>query len=366
MQKDYIFIKITEKMESYNNLQRKINQLQQENRNLKDENKRYKILRANNNITRLGTSRTSKFEHKQRIKQILTLFNSELKTCNFMFDSVVITNSSSSEDTAFNLKFSSVTAPVTEDIVSIKPDVDKCIYYKDKITMADHKYHAFKNGMKLKTQMASLKAIRKRKDEISTYIEMTEFSTGFYLNPIKMIKLRISKFLKSLNNENLAINNQIRIKLSCDGTQLSRNVTIVNLVFSIINEQKKAATAAGNYRIGIFRIVKENFETINQWLPHIWQPIKSLKNLTFLKTNDILLEDSELQIFRETNNFNERDVYRFKIEYLFSGDYKMILLVLGLKSASSKNPCFLCEISESDNSGLNGIGDIFFVKKVIK
>ena len=64
-------------MDSYYNLQRQINQLKQENRNLKDENKRYKILRANNNIIRLGTSRTSKFEHKQRIKQILMVPSSE-------------------------------------------------------------------------------------------------------------------------------------------------------------------------------------------------------------------------------------------------------------------------------------------------
>ena len=312
-------------MDSYYNLQRQINQLKQENRNLKDENKRYKILRANNNTIRLGTSRTSKFEHKQRIKQILGIFNSELKTCNFMFDSIVIKTSNSSEDAGFNVRFSADAEPVTQEIATIKPDVDKCIYYKDKITMADHKYHAFKNGMKLKTQMASLKAIRKRKKEIYTNIEITEFSTGFYLNPVKMIKIRILKFLKGLNNENLTTNSQIRIKLSCDGTQLSRNVTIVNLVFSIINEQKKAATAAGNYRIGIFRIFKENYETINQWLPHIWHQIKSVKELSFLKTSHVLLERSEMQIFRETNDFDESDVYLLEIEFLFSAEFILFL-----------------------------------------
>jgi len=43
----------------------------------------------------------------------------------------------------------------------------------------------------------------------------------------------------------------ITIKVSCDGTQLSQKVKVVNFVFNIINEKIKAATATGCYRIGI-------------------------------------------------------------------------------------------------------------------
>ncbi len=349
-------------------LQRQIDQLKEENKTLKNElkieKKKYKILRSDDHINnRVGTSRTSKFEHKKRIKKILDILNSDLKTCNLNFDSIVIKNSNSNEDTAFSLKFLTDAASVAEvsnRIKTSKADVDKCIYFKDKITMADHKYHAFKNGMELKTQMASLKAIRKRKAEISTYTEINEFSNGYYIKPVKLIKLRILKFLNALSNEALLRNNKIQIKLSCDGTQLSRNVTIINFVFSIINEGKKASTASGNYRIGAFRILKENYEAIKPWLPALYEQIKILKDFKYIKTSNILLENSEYEEFREASDFDEQNLYSFEIEYLFSADMKMILLVLGLKSASSNSPCFLCEVISDEKKGLtlNCIGKL--------
>ena len=309
---------------------------------------------------RLGVSRTSKFEHKQRIKKILSIIDTELRVCNFKFDSIVIKSSNSVEDNPFRLIFSTDAILDAEVVSNFLPsdevDIDKCLYFKDKITMADHKYHAFKNGMELKKQMASLKAIRKRKVEISSFIEINEFSSGFYLNPKKMIKFRITKFFKDMSNETLHLNKKIRIKLSCDGTQLSRNVSIVNFVFSIINEGKKAATASGNYRIGAFRILKESYETIYNWLPHLWDQIKIFKEFKYIKTDNTILEGSEYDEFRERSEFDQQNVYTFEIEYLFSADYKMILIVLGLNSASSNNPCFLCEFTKTDQNGLNGIG----------
>jgi len=346
-------------------LQRQIDHLKEENKNFKNElnneKKKYKVLRSNDHTHRVGTSRTSKFEHKQRIKQILNILNSDLKTCNLNFDSIVIKNADPNEDTAFSLKFltdSASVAEVSNVITTAKADVDKCIYFKDKITIADHKYHAFKNGMELKMQMASLKAIRKRKAEISNFIEINEFSDGYYIKPTKLIKIRIVKFLTALNNETLLRNKKIQIKLSCDGTQLSRNVTIINFVFSIINEGKKASTASGNYRIGAFRILKENYEAIKPWLPALYEQIKLFKEFKYSKTKNILLENFEYEEFRVASDFDEQNSYSFEIEYLFSADMKMILLVLGLKSASSNSPCFLCEVisDEKKNLTLNSIG----------
>jgi hypothetical protein len=56
----------------------------------------------------------------------------------------VIKSSNSVEDSPFSLIFST-DAILDADVVSnVLPtdevDVDKCIYFKDKITMADHKY----------------------------------------------------------------------------------------------------------------------------------------------------------------------------------------------------------------------------------
>ena len=104
-----------------------------------------------------------------------------------------------------------------------------------------------------RTTMMGAQASLVQKEKILTYIKLGKeegaevliggeenhlegnLAGGYYIKPTKLIKLRIVKFLTALNNETLLRNKKIQIKLSCDGTQLSRNVTIVNFVFSIIN-----------------------------------------------------------------------------------------------------------------------------------
>ncbi len=54
----------------------------------------------------------------------------------------------------------------------------------------------------------------------------------------------------------------ILIKVSADGTNLCRNVKVANVVFNFINEKLKAATAAGCYRLGVFEIDAEVYESI--------------------------------------------------------------------------------------------------------
>ncbi len=87
-------------------LQLQYNRLKEDYKTLKNELKKYKLLRPSNNmINRLGVSRTPKFEHKQRIKKILSIIDTELRVCNFKFDSIVIKSSNSVEDNPFRLIF---------------------------------------------------------------------------------------------------------------------------------------------------------------------------------------------------------------------------------------------------------------------
>ncbi len=60
---------------------------------------------------------------------------------------------------------------------------------------------------------------------------------------------------------------------------------------------------------------------INQWLPTIWNKLKNLKNV----------EVDEV--------FND-------IKFYFSADYKMMLNILGMKSANSNSPCIWCDTNK--------------------
>ncbi len=141
-------------------------------------------------------------------------------------------------------------------------------------------------------------------------------------------------------------------------------VTIVNFVFTIINEKKNATTASGNYRIGAFRILKEDYETINEWLPFLVEQIKSVLTIKYYSANQSILDANQIEELQVTSDFRDEDVHNFEIEYLFSADWKMMAIVLGLYSAKSSFPCIFCEKEKSEKNGishsLNGKGSRSF------
>ena len=111
----------------------------------------------------------------------------------------------------------------------------------------------------------------------------------------------------------------IKIKLSLDGTIMSRTVHIINFVFGILNEKIKSITAKGNYTLGIFHIKSENYSSIYNWLTCILNEIKTLQ--TFSLGVEI------------------------PVKYYFCSDWKAMAIVLGIKAANSNYPCLYCEVS---------------------
>jgi len=302
-------------IEQVNNLKSKLNA----------ENCKYRLLTYKK--TNVLQSRSSIFAYKKKIKNILQNINIELRKINLQFEEITIKKANNTDESrAFKIKYSSASENST---------IDKCLFYKDKLSLADHKYFKLRKGMGFKKNMAPLRQIKKRKSEIKAVIEINELSTGYYIDPIRYMKMYIQKFLK----KNVDFNeNQIKIKLSCDGTRLSRNVSVVNFVFSIINEKLKAASVIGCYRIGAFKIDTENYDAINEWLPVLWEQIKKFRLINYnISTHDVI------DISGQSNRGVQIGEKTYEIEYFFSADYKMMLIVLGQKAANSDNGCIICE-----------------------
>jgi len=169
----------------------------------------------------------------------------------------------------------------------------------------------------------------------------------------------------------------ILIKVSADGTNLCRNVKVANVVFNFINEKLKAATAAGCYRLGVFEIDAESYESIKEWLPLIWNQVKSCSQMHYDKINRKLLDatpsssansvsispteaimlHSQIPESQSIPSISDLDTERYmkiKIEHVFCADYKMELLVLGMYAASGNWPCIYCS-QHKDKLHLKGL-----------
>ena len=365
---------------------------------------KYRILKYNKSNP--STSRTSMYDYKIRIKESLQLFNLELQKVNFSLGSVYVnkmpisatSNEPIAAETASsvlnitNTEVSSLeshsnsetditetnytdasnasitdASVITNDEMTISQThkeffivyndpfientVDKCLYFKDKISLADHKYHSFRNGMNFKKTMAPLGHIKKRKMEINNDVDITALSNGYYIDPVRYIKMQINNYLKNSISENQ--DNVIWVKLTCDGTQISRSIKITNFAFSIINEKIKAATASGCYRIAAFQ-QGESYDEIKEWLPYLWGKIKALTRIRYDPINGTISDESNTI---GNSGLDAQKIY--EIKYFFSADWKVMAIILGLKGPTSNYPCLYCE---QNKAKLDEIGTL---KKLI-
>ncbi len=101
---------------------------------------------------------------------------------------------------------------------------------------------------------------------------------------------------------------------------------MINIIFAIINQGKKAITAKGSYTLGIFSYQKENYASIEKWLTSAW---------------------NDLKVFTSTQlpGLDEIQVPKY---YYFAADWKATSNVLGLKAANSNWPCLYCKIKKCD------------------
>jgi hypothetical protein len=173
------------------------------------------------------------------------------------------------------------------------------------------------------------------------------------LNPVTQIKKKILNYLKE--NSQVIQNNKMIVKLSCDGTNLSRNTKLVNLVFSLINEGTKAAAAAGCYRLGAFTIYKEDYEDLKTWLPQIWDEMRQLKKVFYDPINKLIFDEKDFETTRPPN------LIEFDIEMVFSADWKATAIIKGYYAANGRWPCLYCMVDKKGIKGLNFKGKYLFI-----
>jgi hypothetical protein len=243
----------------------------------------------------------------------------------------------------------------------INDNVERSLFFKDKAFITDKSYHLFRKGMKLADRTSSLHSIKKRRKIKASTMGIMSLDRGYYRDPVRMIKQRVAKYIKTLGEGDCL--DLVKIKLGCDGTNLSRNVKLVNFVFSVINEKVNAASVNGCNRIGIFQIEKEDYESTKKWLPVLWDKIKVLKKVFYDKVDKKILDESELNCIvgdRTANRFMKLD-----INYSFCNDMKMNLILLGLKAANSNWPCLYCTVSKHNLNERGNFHLYLLMKKLI-
>ena len=121
----------------------------------------------------------------------------------------------------------------------------------------------------------------------------------------------------SASDEAFKVNCKIKVKLSGDGTNVGKQLHVINITFTPLNEGAKAMAADGNHLTTIIK-VSENYESLSVALQHIRKDMESLSHISVGSAN-------------------------FQIEWFLGGDWKFLACICGLGAANANNPCIWCK-----------------------
>ena len=123
---------------------------------------------------------------------------------------------------------------------------------KDSNFISDRSYTNLREQLSLESELPSLKIIKKH-EALLNVLEIHSNSKGVFVS----IEEKLKNCIQQLYNNgalNGIENNEITIKLCCDGTNISKKTTIYNVSISIINQKLSCKTVFGHYLIGTFEV----------------------------------------------------------------------------------------------------------------
>ena len=115
---------------------------------------------------------------------------------------------------------------------------------------------------------------------------------------------------------------KLSVKLSGDGTNVARNLHVVNFTFTLLEEVELRSLPSGNHTLAIIK-VHEKYELLSSALSDI---CKEIENLSVI----------------------EYDGHSIEIEYYLTGDWKFLALVTGLDAANAEHACIWCKCPKAD------------------
>ena len=156
-------------------------------------------------------------------------------------------------------------------------------------------------------------AFKQHRDELNKMCQIdpphAKFE-GAKVNSVETVfKDHISDFLKKNSDfDPITDKIKIKIKINGDGAIMTRNSNFILLSFSILQTGESVITAKGNRTLGIVS-GSESYHTIKESFQSLFKEVNDL-----IATGIITVDGQEV-----------------KTEYYLSGDYKFILLMLGIK-----------------------------------
>ena len=189
------------------------------------------------------------------------------------------------------IDYSTGTCYSKENILPSNMDkVHSALYVKDKYALSDNAFHEL---TMISSDLPKSNQVKKLAHEMSNKFHIHNAPDGV-VDIQQSLKARITIRLRHLIERGRKIGKEIptcfRIKLTGDGTQIARGLSVVNFTFTILEEENLALSVKGNHSVAILR-VSENYDDLLQGLHDI---IAEAEDIEMITINDV---SYQIQLF---------------------------------------------------------------------
>ena len=184
------------------------------------------------------------------------------------------------------------------------------LYVKEKFNISNCAYHEMSMISDLPTAYSLSKAAKQLNGKYILRSTPGKVE-GIQQSLTERLRVRIHYLLKK--NPKLKTRN-IRVKITGDGTSISRSVHLVVIAFSLLDFEENPSSPYGCHVIALLNTT-ENYDNLDDALVDIADEMKILQ---FITVDDIV----------------------FSLEFYLGGDWKFLAIVTGIEAASSPTSVF--------------------------
>ncbi|KAJ7384006.1 hypothetical protein OS493_024017 [Desmophyllum pertusum] len=203
-----------------------------------------------------------------------------------------------------------------------KSKIEQILFLLDKFCVGDSFYHELTMAV---SGLPKSYLVKQRRDQLNDicHIDPTPGSAeGAQMSFTGLLKARVQDLI-SRDQETNWKEQPIQVKISGDGARMTRNSSFILLSFSLLQAGDDVMSSSGNHTIAVVK-GSEKYSTLKESFGTVFNEINET-----IKQGHITVNDS-----------------MYNVEFFLGGDYKFLLLMMGMKGATSIYACLWCKIAK--------------------
>lgn len=260
-----------------------------------------------------------------RQKKMLHHMNESLAGSGYTLVSIVLHDGQKTETHDYQLFTPSTDTPTSTTLENLKDHVVKVM---DKNGISQHAYHELTMiDRSLPRSWVIKRHIQEMNETFRPSISDVIYNEKKVGIQMKLSEVLTSHIISAIDNcrlpDTVIQSKCIRVKISGDGTNCGKRKKLLAVTATIVDDTNSAAFHGNNIILLLYGT--ETYDFLKHTLQELKQQMEDL--------NHVIIKGETYQL-----------------DYFLGGDYKWLLLILGLDSASCKYSCIYCKVS-SDERG---------------